>query len=120
MTHDEFKAGTWPALTRSAYSRLVQLAKCRLVGYEDHAEDVVSQVLIKWSALPPDRASVARIEQVIKTEASSWRRSEQRLHARERRAAADRALGAEHNVDSLYYDALVLEVGQAHERRCNI
>lgn len=84
----------WPDLTTPGmYGRLVWLAKRRLVGHEHHAEDVVSRALIKWSGLPSPQREVGRIEQVIKSEAFSLLRSEERARERERRAAADRSRG---------------------------
>jgi hypothetical protein len=74
------------------YQRLVKLARRHLVGREHHAEDVVSRALIKWTTISADRASVARIEQVIKSEAHSLRRSEDRLANRENRVGSDRSL----------------------------
>ncbi|MCP3990538.1 MAG: hypothetical protein GY724_15780 [Actinomycetia bacterium] len=62
---------------------MVRLATRRLVGYEQHAEDVVSRALMKWANIPADRASVARIEQVIKTEAYSTLRELGRSRARD-------------------------------------
>jgi hypothetical protein len=44
---------------------------------------------MKWSMLPVDKQAVARIEQVIKSEAYSLLRSEHRLHNREARLTGD-------------------------------
>ncbi len=68
------------------------LAKRRLVGFEHHAEDVVSLAMMKWARIAPNRGTVARIEQVIKTEAYSFLRSEQRARDRDTKAFGDRAL----------------------------
>ena len=90
MTEQERKPGQWPDISEpGVYKRLVGLAKRRLVGYESHAEDVVSRVLIKWSTIPHEKASVARIEQVVKTEAFSFLRSETRAKERDTRVARD-------------------------------
>jgi DNA-directed RNA polymerase specialized sigma24 family protein len=83
--------GEWPDPNEWGYDRLVNLARRRLVGHEYLAEDVVSLALMKWSRLPPDKASVARIEQIIKSEAYSMLRSEQRRREREARVAHDRS-----------------------------
>jgi DNA-directed RNA polymerase specialized sigma24 family protein len=92
MAGQEMRPGEWPDISVSgAYQRLVALAKRRLAGYESHAEDVVSRVLVKWQSLSTEKQSVARIEQVIKSEAYSLLRSEQRLKDREVRAVADPA-----------------------------
>ncbi len=85
--------GRWPELSRSGYSYLVRLAEIRLVGYESGAEDVVANSLVKWQSIDAAKAGVARIEQVIKTEAASWRRGEERRRARERRSAQDPTIG---------------------------
>lgn len=94
MSDDELVAGEWPLLTPATYNRLVRLARWRLAGYGSHAEDVVSRSLIKWASLPAPKRAVARIEQVIKTEAASWYRSEQRMRQRESKAITDRSIGA--------------------------
>ena len=69
MTRDSFRPGEWPRLTAKDYRDLVRLAERRLVGYEHLAEDVVSRTLIKWASISTEKRGVARIEQVIKTEA---------------------------------------------------
>jgi DNA-directed RNA polymerase specialized sigma24 family protein len=85
--------GRFPDISkRSDYARLVALAKRRLVGLEHHAEDVVSLALIKWAKISSDRRGIARIEQVIKTEAYSFIRSERRARERDTRAHTDRSL----------------------------
>lgn len=76
-------------LKRGEYQRLVALARRRLVGLEHHAEDVVSQAMIKWANIRPERRAVARIEQIIKTEAFSLIRSERRWRNRDTRATGD-------------------------------
>lgn len=73
----------------SVRRRLVGLARSKLGSYGSHAEDVVSRVLIKWTFIPAEKASVARIEQVVKSEALSLLRSESRLKHREARVASD-------------------------------
>ena len=89
----EPEPGKFPDISRRGdYARLVALAKRRLVGLEHHAEDVVSLALMKWARISADRRGVARIEQVIKTEAYSFIRSERRSRERETRAHADRSL----------------------------
>jgi DNA-directed RNA polymerase specialized sigma24 family protein len=76
--------GHWPSeLARTDLPRLVALARRRLVGHEHHAEDVVSRSLIKWARIPESKRGVARIEQVIKSEAYSLLRSIQRARARD-------------------------------------
>jgi hypothetical protein len=65
-----------------------------LVGSEHHAEDVVSRALIKWTQISPEKRGVARIEQVIKSEAYSVLRSEIRRREREARATRDPTLVA--------------------------
>jgi len=93
MAEMEHRPGEWPDISRRGeYQRLVKLAKRRLVGHEHHAEDVVSRALIKWSMIPSGKASVARIEQVIKSEASSVLRTELRSRQRDTRAVHDPAL----------------------------
>lgn len=87
---DNPKPGEWVALSARQYQRLVHLARRRLVGYELHAEDVVSRALIRWQSLPKDHPS-ARIETLIRSEAFSLLRSEHRRSEREQRAAIDRA-----------------------------
>ena len=95
MTAQDLRPGEWPDISApGVYQRLVGLARRRLVGYEGHAEDVVSRVLVKWSSLSTTKRSVARIEQVVKTEAYSLLRSERRLRDRELRAVADPAVSA--------------------------
>lgn len=88
MTGKEYTPEEWPDV-RGDYDRLVSLAKRRLVGLEHHAEDVVARALMKWATIPAGNKSVARIEQVIKTEAYSVIRSEQRLQARQSRYVRD-------------------------------
>lgn len=84
--------GEWPDISeRSDYQRLVSLARRRLVGFEQHAEDVVSLAMMKWARISADRRGIARIEQVIKTEAFSFLRSERRARERDTRAVADRS-----------------------------
>lgn len=83
--------GEWPDPNDWGYERLVSLARRRLVGHEHLAEDVVSLALMKWSKIPRSKSSVARIEQVIKSEAFSMLRSEQRRRERESRVAHDRS-----------------------------
>ena len=81
---DPLQPGEWPSnLAYDDYQRLVRLAERRLVGYEQHAEDVVSRALMKWAKISPEKASVAHIEQVIKTEAYSVLRSMNRSRVRE-------------------------------------
>ncbi|MEL7156145.1 MAG: hypothetical protein AAFN30_06040 [Actinomycetota bacterium] len=95
MTGTEHRSNNWPDLsTAGEYGRLVWLAKRRLVGHEYHAEDVVSRALMKWQGLPDRQRAVGRIEQVIKSEAYSLLRSENRARERERRVAADRSEGS--------------------------
>ncbi len=83
--------GEWPDVTEGTYERLVKLARLRLVGFERHAEDVVANAFIKWRGIPPEKASTARIEQVVKTEAMSLLRSERRLRQREQAVTTDRS-----------------------------
>ena len=83
--------GEFPELTRREYQRLVALAKRRLVGREHHADDVVSLAILKWVRISPARRRVARIEQVIKSEAYSLIRSERRARERDTRAVGDRS-----------------------------
>ena len=94
MTYEnQPEPGRFPDMSnRADYARLVALAKRRLVGYEHHAEDVVSLALMKWARIPADRRAVARIEQVIKTEAYSFLRSERRWRERDTRSVTDRSL----------------------------
>lgn len=82
----------WPDIGGpSEYRRLVWLARRRLIGHEHHAEDVVSRALIKWSGLPDRQRAAGHLEQVIKTEAHSLLRSEQRSRSREQRVSGDRS-----------------------------
>ncbi len=84
--------GAWLDISAPGlYPRLVKLARRHLVGYEHFAEDVVSRALMKWTTISADKAAVARLEQVIKSEAHSMRRSEERLKNREARAGYDRS-----------------------------
>jgi hypothetical protein len=95
VENNDPEPGKFPDISKRAeYARLVALAKRRLVGLEHHAEDVVSLALIKWSRISSERRGVARIEQVIKTEAYSLIRSERRARDRDTRAHADRSLNA--------------------------
>jgi hypothetical protein len=91
MARKEYTPEEWPDV-RGDYERLVALARRRLVGFEHHAEDVVTRALMKWAKIPAHKKPVARIEQVIKTEAYSLIRSEQRLHDREQKVARDPTL----------------------------
>ncbi len=75
------------------YDRLLRLARRRLIGFEHFADDVVSRALIKWSGLPDDQRRNGFIEQVIKTEAYSMLRSEDRRANRQHRSAEDPAIG---------------------------
>ncbi len=93
--------GEWPDPTEWGYERLVRMARRRLVGYEHLAEDVVSQALMKWSRIAPSKSRVARIEQVIKSEAYSMIRSEQRRRDRETRVVHDRSSSRHHGGSSL-------------------
>lgn len=84
--------GEFPDISRREdYQRLVALARRRLVGFEHHAEDVVSLAMIKWARISADRRGVARLEQVIKSEAYSFLRSERRARDRDTRVYADRS-----------------------------
>ena len=81
---DPLQPGQWPSnLSHDDYRRLVLLAERRLVGYQQHAEDVVSRALMKWAKISPEKAGVAHIEQVIKTEAYSVLRSLSRSRVRD-------------------------------------
>jgi tetrahydromethanopterin S-methyltransferase subunit A len=86
MTRKEYTPEEWPDV-RGDYQRLVGLARRRLVGFEHHAEDVVTRAVMKWATIPAAKKPVARIEQVIKTEAYSVIRSERRLKEREGKVA---------------------------------
>ncbi|MCP4963717.1 MAG: hypothetical protein GY926_00590 [bacterium] len=91
--------GRWPMLSRGSHARLVQLARRRLGGHTSAAEDIVQQAFIKWTSIDESRADRARLEQVVKTEAASYLRSEGRRKAREIRYATDRARGYQHSDD---------------------
>ncbi|MDH3682677.1 MAG: hypothetical protein OEV40_22320 [Acidimicrobiia bacterium] len=92
MTWKDQIPGEFPDISkREEYQRLVALAKRRLVGFEHHAEDVVSQAMMKWARISTDRRGVARLEQVIKSEAYSFIRSERRARDRDSRVYADRS-----------------------------
>lgn len=91
MNNDHPIPGQWPQLSRGAHDRLVALARARLVGRAHAAEDVVQESLIKWCSIDESKQDVARIEQVVKTVAASYRRSEERRVAREFQHAADRS-----------------------------
>ena len=65
------------------------MARRRLVGFEQHAEDVVQRALIKWQGISRTKAGSARIEQVVKTEALSILRSTHRTMARDTRVVTD-------------------------------
>ncbi|MEM8925742.1 MAG: hypothetical protein AAGD35_19745 [Actinomycetota bacterium] len=83
----------WPDLEEAgAYQRLVRLARYRLRGHEHHAEDVVSRAVLKWRHLPADQRAVGRLEQVVKSEAFSFLRSEQRAKERDTRVTSDRSI----------------------------
>lgn len=89
---DDVVPGTWIDLSvPGRYDHLVLLARRHLVGQEHHAADVVSRALIKWRHIPGEKRGVARIEQVIRSEANSLLRSEKRLKGREARASLDRS-----------------------------
>ena len=94
MTWKEHIPGEFPDISRGEYQRFVALAKRRLVGFEHHAEDVVSQALMKWTRISASRRGVARLEQVIKSEAYSFLRSERRSRDRDTRVFADPSLPA--------------------------
>ena len=91
MTTPDHIPGQWPELTDDEYRRLVRLAKRRLVGHHHHAEDVVSRAIIRWRDLPAAKQGVARIEQIIKSEAYSLLRSEHRSRLREQKSIHDRS-----------------------------
>jgi hypothetical protein len=92
MAQRSDEPNSWPDVAgRGVYARLVALARRRLVGYEHLAEDVVSRSMVRWTAISPDRLAVARIEQVIKSEAYSVLRSEKRARNREARVSGDPA-----------------------------
>lgn len=91
MSWKEHIPGEFPDISRAEYQRFVALAKRRLVGFEHHAEDVVSQALVKWTRISASRRGVARLEQVIKSEAYSFIRSERRYRDRDTRVFADRS-----------------------------
>lgn len=91
--HYPHRVGEWPDLSNAAdYRRQVDLARRRLIGYGHHAEDAVSRAVLRWLRIPADRSDVARLEQLVKSEAATIRRSDDRAHGRERRRAGDRAL----------------------------
>lgn len=93
MARDGWVPGHWPTeMAVADYRKLVQMARRRLVGHEEHAEDVVSQAVLKWLRIDSGKHNVARIEQVIKTEAYSTLRSLHRSRERDTRATGDRAL----------------------------
>ncbi len=92
---DTPRPGEWMALSDQQYERLVRLARRRLVGWELHAEDVVSRALLRWQAMPRDLPR-ARIETLIRSEAYSVLRSEKRRSEREHRASNDRATAFNH------------------------
>ena len=95
MSNNEPRPGTWIGLTTGpAYRRLVAIARLRLVGREHLAEDAVSRAMVRWAQLPAAQHASARLETVVRSEAASLLRSEDRLHRREHRAGYDRALAA--------------------------
>ncbi|MFV0524090.1 MAG: hypothetical protein ACK5RL_06290 [Acidimicrobiales bacterium] len=71
---------------------LLRLARRRLVGWEHHAEDVVNRAIVKFEQLPAEQRPRARIEQIVKTEAYSLLRSEQRRRDRETGYVTDPSL----------------------------
>lgn len=83
--------GTWVRLSPTAYRRLVRLAKFKLGGSQASAEDVVSRAIIRWRSIDPQKRGVARIEQVVKSEAASLSRSEWRRRSRESLYSTDRS-----------------------------
>lgn len=85
------RSGEWPRLGPEEYRRLVRLAKRRLAGNDHLAEDVVQRAMIKWTTIPVDHPQ-ARIEQVVKSEATSVLRSELRARERDTRATLDPSL----------------------------
>ena len=92
MTWKDQIPGQFPDISkREEYQRLVALARRRLVGFEHHAEDVVSLAMMKWARISAERAGIARLEQVIKSEAYSMIRSERRAKERETRVFDDRS-----------------------------
>ena len=101
MTGNGFTPGDWPRISERERERLVALARRRLGGYEHLADDAVSRTLMKWIRIPAHKKSVARIEQVLKTECWSILRSERRTRERETRAATDPSLTSrgEHHVE---------------------
>ena len=118
MARKEYTPEQWPDV-RGDYERLVALARRRLIGFEHHAEDVVSRAVIKWAtSIPVEKKPVARIEQVVKTEALSWVRSEQRRRDRERKVAHDPTLrsGQADAVDEIDRRLLRREIAQLCRR----
>ena len=114
MTWKEHIPGEFPDISRAEYQRFVALAKRRLGGLEHHAEDVVSQALIKWTRISASRRGVARLEQVIKSEAYSLVRSERRFRNRDTKVFSDRsssvAGSGRHHVD---HDVVLLRLALA-------
>lgn len=82
---DGLEPGEWPTLTRAGRRRLTWLAERYLIGWPHAAEDVVVDACVKWAAMKPRFGSRPRLEQVVKTTAISWSRSEQRRLARQGR-----------------------------------
>ncbi|MFV0259303.1 MAG: hypothetical protein ACK5PP_12745 [Acidimicrobiales bacterium] len=95
---------------------LLRLARQRLVGREHHADDVVNRAILKYTQLPAEQRPRARIEQIIKTEAYSVLRSEQRRRERETGYVSDPSRpSGERRVDAAF-DAVVLR--QAIVKTC--
>lgn len=84
------RPGQWPHFGPAEYRRLIRLAKRKLAGNDHLAEDVVQRAVIKWTTISADNER-ARIEQVVKTEATSALRSELRARERDTRATCDRS-----------------------------
>lgn len=90
MADNDHIVGDWIDLTDEAeYRRLTNFARRSLVGYEYAADDVVINAVLRWRKISPTKQGVARIEQVVKSEARSFLRSEDRRRHREHRWASD-------------------------------
>lgn len=88
------RPGEWYAVESvQEYRRLAHLARRRMIGVCEHeAEDVVSLAAEKWRRISPEKAGVARMEQVVRSESDSMVRSAGRRLARDHNATVDPSL----------------------------
>lgn len=89
----EPRPGHWPDISGPYYRYLLGVARRWLVGHEHEAEDVVDRAIERWRRVNPDHPS-ARLEMLIRSEALSLLRSDDRRRRREQRAAGARSIAS--------------------------